>query len=422
MPLTSKALTYLAIAYAFIGLALVGKEPLITAFLVPIALLFFISPAVTSRLDGLRVSRSMSSPRSFGDEDVSVTIQVQNKSSRKIENLRLEDVVPKALELRAGLKALTISLGPDESYEWKYRISAPRRGSYFIGPIRTRRTDIIGFREASDQVGTVHQLTVLPKIEKLGIVDLRARRVGPWPGLISSRKIGIGSEFIELAPYSPGDELRRVNWKASAKLAQLVTNKFEGEQVTDVLVVLDCSQGILSDIFDFDATEFEVGLSASLCSQLLIQGNRVGLSVYGAVRTWVEPAFGRRHLLRILDNLAIVEPGRAVVPMDYAVQSVIEAVVPTRSVIVVVSPLIGEEIAKVIVEIAARGYSVICFTPTVSTDFEGKSASAMIARRLFAVERRVRMMQIARVARLVEVSPTMAIKTVLRARRPWRTT
>jgi uncharacterized protein (DUF58 family) len=422
MPLAPKALIYLAIAYGFIGLALLEKEPFITAFLIPITILFVISPAVTSsRLGDLRVSRRLSSPRSFGDEDVDVSIQVQNKSSHRIEHLYMEELVPRTLNLKAGLKAITISLDPGESFEWKYRISAPRRGGYFLGPITTRTTDTMEFREAREQIGSVDQLTVLPKIEKLGILDLKARRLGPWPGLIPSRKIGSGSEFIEVAPYSPGDELRRVNWKASAKLRQLITNKFEGEQVTDALVVLDCSQGILSDIFDFDAMEFEVGLSASLCSQLLLQGNRVGLSVYGAVRTWVEPAFGKRQMLRILDNLAIVKPGRAVVPMDYAVQSVIVAVVPARSVIVVVSPLMGEEIVRVTEDLVIRGYSVICFTPTVRGDYERMSSPAMIARRISALERKLRMMQVARVARLVEVSPKMAIKTVLRARRPWPT-
>ena len=147
-------------------------------------------------------------------------------------------------------------------------------------------------------------------------------------GLDSLRRMGLGTEFFELSPYTPGDDLRRVNWKASAKLRQLVTNEFEGEQVTDVLVALDCSQGVASKLFDFDAMEFQVSLAASLCWQLILQGNRVGLSVYGAVRTWVNLAFGKRQLLRILDNLAIVKPGPATVPLDYAVESVITTLVP----------------------------------------------------------------------------------------------
>jgi len=250
------------------------------------------------------------------------------------------------------------------------------------------------------------------------MLNLKATRLSAWPGQILSRKIGSGSEFFELSPYVPGDELRRVNWKASAKLGELITNEFEGEQATDVLVLLDCSQEIQPELLDFDAVEFEVNVTASLCSQLIRQGNRVGLSVYGAVRTWVSLGFGRRHLLRILDNLAIAKPGRATIPMDYAVQSVIVSTVPARSVIVVVSPLDSDDIVKVIMNVAAKGYNVVCFTPT--TQSKGTKGPLNIARRILTIERRFRMMQTAKVATLIEISPKVPIKSMLRGRKTGR--
>jgi hypothetical protein len=107
--------------------------------------------------------------------------------------------------------------------------------------------------------------------------------------------------------------------------------------------------------------------------------------------------------------------------MDYAVQSVIVAVVPSRSVIVFISPLLGDEIVNIVMNIAAKGYSVLCFTPTAGTNLQGMTESAMIARRILAAERRLKMMQVTRVARLIELSPHTNIKSVLRRRSPWRT-
>ena len=201
-------------------------------------------------------------------------------------------------------------------------------------------------------------------------------------------------------------------------MGELVTNEFEGEQATDVLVLLDCSQEIQPELLDFDAVEFEVNVAASLCSQLIRQGNRVGLSVYGAVRTWVNLGFGRRQLLRILDNLAIAKPGRATIPMDYAVQSVIVSTVPARSVIVVISPLDSDDIVKVIVDVATKGYNVVCFTPT--TQSKGTKGPLNIARRILTIERRVRMMQTAKVATVIEISPNVPIKSTLRGRKTGR--
>jgi uncharacterized repeat protein (TIGR01451 family) len=421
MPLTGKGLAYLGLAYFFIGSALVFRNPSLTAFVIPIAVLVFAS-SILSPVEhpSLRIVRGLDPPRSFIGESINVTVQVSNESQRQVNNLTLEDRVPEALVVEAGTKVLTCSLRPGEQFQYSYRISAPRRGRYALGPMVIRVTDLMGFRAYSAEIPEISTLTVLPGLEELGPLELRARRVGPWPGSVPSRRIGIGTEFYELRLYSPGDELRRVNWKASAKMAHLVTNEFEGEQVTDALVVLDCSEGTLSGLFAFDAADFQVTFAASLCSRLILQGNRVGLSVYGAARTWLNPAFGRRQLLRLLDELVTVKPGRATIPMDYAVQSLVFAVVPSRSVMIFISPLIGEEIANVIMNIAARGYSVICFTPVAGSKLEGTNETEVLAKRIIAAERRMRMMQVARVARVVELSPQRSVKSVLRKGSPWR--
>ena len=420
MPITRKAVAYVAIAYAFIFLALAFRETWLTAFVLPIATLLFMAPKM-SKFDPfpLVVTRQIQPKRSIGDEDVNVKLTVTNRSNHTLEGIQLEDKIPSPLKLRAGLNRLTFSLGPSESVEFKFRVASPKRGSYDLGPTSVRLADNLGLRELKTQLGNVDTLTVLPRMEEVGTLDLRARRLGPWPGLILSRKIGLGTEFFELSPYTPGDDLRRVNWKASAKLGQLVTNEFEGEQVTDVLVALDCSQGVASKLFDFDAMEFQVSLAASLCSQLILQGNRVGLSVYGAVRTWVNLAFGKRQLLRILDNLAIVKPGPATVPLDYAVESVITTLVPARSVVALISPLIGQDIVEMVENITVRGYNVICFTPSVRTDFSDPTEPLAIARRIMTVERKLTMVRLRRVARVIEVSPETAIRPALRVRGRW---
>lgn len=419
MALSRKALLYLGIAYALIGYALFFGEPYVTALVVPIAFLFFISHRPGSNLRvSISASRVLHPDRSLGDEDVEITLEVQNNSLQSFDNVDLDEIIAEPLKIKSGTKALKVSVRSGETIENRYKISAPKRGIYALGPLSVDVSDIMGFREVSEEVGNTDELIVLPKMEEVGMLNLKATRVSPWPGQIPSRKIGSGSEFFELSPYVPGDELRRVNWKASAKLGELVTNEFEGEQATDMLVLLDCSQEIQPELLDFDTVEFEVNVAASLCSQLIRQGNRVGLSVYGAVRTWVNLGFGRRQLLRILDNLAIAKPGRATIPMDYAIQSVIVSTVPARSVIVVISSLDSDDIVNVIVNVATKGYNVVCFTPT--TQSKGTKGPLNIARRILAIERRARMLQTAKVATVIEISPNVPIKSMLRGRKTGR--
>lgn len=420
MALTTKAVVYLGSAYFFIGLSLILREPALASFVIPLALAIFYSSLVARHQNlQLKVKRSLTPQRSFGGENVHVTLEISNSSPLAVHGLCLEDTVPESLQLETGSNTLNISLGPAERFEHSYDLSSPKRGRYMLGPIKAHYTDMMGFREYTETIPSIDQLVILPKVADLGTVELRARRVGPWPGSVPSRYLGVGTEFFELRLYAPGDELRRINWKASAKRGRLVTNEFETERVTDVLVVVDCSEGVSSKLFTFDAEEFEVELAASLCSQLLFQGNRVGLLVYGAERTWVAPSFGKRQLLRILTGLALVKGGRALVPLGYAVETIAAAVLPVRSVIVFVSPLIGDEAVEVVRDVARKGYSVTCLTPTVES-VPAESESKALARRILATERRINVRRTAAFSRVVELSPRSNVRVLLRRKLPWQ--
>jgi uncharacterized protein (DUF58 family) len=421
MALTRKAVAYLALAYLFIGLALIFREPTLGAFVIPLTVVFFYSSlfARSQRFD-IRIRREVFPPRSFGGENIEVSVGLTNISPTEISDLHAEDQVPDSLTIESGSKSALLTLRPNGEIEYSYTVSAPKRGRYFLGPMKIQAIDLLGFRQYSETIAGQDQLTILPKVEDLGDVELRARRVGPWPGTVPSRYLGAGTEFFELRQYNQGDELRRINWKASARRGRLVTNEYETERVTDVLVVLDCSEDVSSKLFAFDAEEFQVNLTASLCSQLLFQGNRVGLLVYGAERTWVAPAFGKRQLLSILSGLAIVKAGRALIPIRYAVETIVSAVLPARSVIVFVSPFIGNEIVEVVRDTAAAGYSVICFTPTTNDPMKDEHQAEVLARRILAIERRINMRRVSSVSRFIEVSPQASVRVLLRRLMPWK--
>lgn len=422
MALTRKAVVYLALAYFFIGLTLAFREPSISVFVIPIAATFLYSSLFSNHMrPQLRIKRTLNPPRSFGGESIDVRVEIQNDSSDLVDQLHLEDEIPESLSLEKGTNSLTLSLRPRERLEHHYRISAPNRGRYLLGPMVVHLFDSLGFHDYSESIPGRDQVLILPRVENLGSLELRARRVGPWPGNVPSRNVGPGTEFFELRPYTPGDDLKRINWKASAKQRRLVANEFERERVTDVMLVIDCSEGTQSKLFEYDVEEFEVSLAASLCSQLLLQGNRVGLMVYGEERTWLAPAFGKRQLLRILSGLAIVRAGSSVVPIGYAVETIATAVLPARSVVVFVSPFVGDDIVDAVLNTANAGYNVMCFVPTESA-IDCGSGSKSLARKILATERRMNLKRVIPVSQFVSVTPDASLQMLLRRIKPWRPT
>ena len=413
MAFTKKGLAYLSLAYCFVAVAIAFHEFYLAAYVIPISLLFLVSNSLTSvDLSGLKIQRKLDPSRTFGGDPINVTIRVTNDAGQDLKDIEVEDRVPFPLAPEGGLNSVPLALRPGEALEWTYRISPAKRGYYVVGPILIRYTDMLGFYGKHIQRKERDSFTVLPTIEKIGALDLRARRVGAWSGQVPSRRVGAGTEFYELRLYNAGDELRRINWKASARAGRLVTNEFESEHVTDVLIVVDSAEDLGSSMFEFDLTEFQLTLAGSLSSQLLLQGNRVGLAIYGAVRAWVDLAFGKRQLVKILDNLAMVKAGSALLPMSYAVESVVVSIMPSKSLIIFISPLINEDSARVIGSLAENGYVIICFTPTLG-QVTGTDPKAL-AVRILSAQRRANAIRVDSVATLVEFAPDVSLKSQLR--------
>src|SRR5205814_9258595 len=103
-------------------------------------------------------------------------------------------------------------------------------------------------------------------------------------------------------------------------------------------------------------SEAEVQAAASLTRLLLSQGNRVGLVLQGGERGSIPAGFGKRHERRILYLLAAAKPGRATVSTSYVMNLLARRMLPSRSQIVIISPLLDPEIKEVVKQLTVAGY------------------------------------------------------------------
>jgi hypothetical protein len=70
-------------------------------------------------------------------------------------------------------------------------------------------------------------------------------------------------------------------------------------------------------------------------------------------------------------------------------------------------------------DITMKGYTTICFTPSTRTDPRDLNDAFRIARRIFAAERKLRINKARQLSRVIEISPTLAIRPSLRMRNQW---
>jgi uncharacterized protein (DUF58 family) len=410
-------LVTLSVLLILTSLAMKDWRPAI--LILPIASLFFISNNLFSSPEiAVKAQREVTPTRIAIGETSRITLEIFNEGKERISFLEVYDKLPAEVNVVENANHLILYLDPGEKVTVSYEILCPRRGRYYIGPLHLRSKDPLSFRFAENTLAPPAELYVLPDIERLKPTDLGVRQTGPWPGIFHSRRSGIGSEFYGLRHYVPGDELKRIHWKASARMAELITIENVSERSTDIVIVLDTGKG--SNLGTPPRTTLEYGVSAagSLASLLLTLGNRVGLITHGKNRAWLSRDFGKRHLQRVLNQLAAAEPGEAYMPIGYFGEPLF---LGPKAQIILISPLLDQKVPNAVRDLAVKGYSTIVISPSFTGLVDHQTDEATeTAYRILALERRNLMMELRRYATVIDWNPNLPLRTVLKEVRKWR--
>ena len=116
-----------------------------------------------------------------------------------------------------------------------------------------------------------------------------------------------GLEFADTRQFVPGDRLRSVNWRASARRGELIVNERHPDRNADVVLFLDSFAEARSDDEADGTLERAVRAAATLAGRYLERRDRVGLVTFGGILRWLEPGGGLVQRYRLID--ALLETG-----------------------------------------------------------------------------------------------------------------
>ncbi|HEX3757455.1 MAG TPA: DUF58 domain-containing protein [Kofleriaceae bacterium] len=148
------------------------------------------------------------------------------------------------------------------------------------------------------------------QLARLGSLPIQARVIveGALSGLHRAAVHGSSVEFAEHKEYSPGDELRHVDWKAYAKLDRYYVKQFEQESQLTVYLVLDASASMAFSGTGIAKLEYGGLVLAALAYLVIQQQDKVGLIASGdrALETMVPPRGRTNHfhdLMAVLESI-----------------------------------------------------------------------------------------------------------------------
>lgn len=195
-------------------------------------------------------------------------------------------------------------------------------------------------------------------------LSLRARWVveGIMSGVHRSRSKGFSVEFEEHREYSPGDEIRRIDWKALGKFDRYFIKEYEDETNLRAYLVLDTSGSM--DYASDGITKFDYGctLTASLAYLILRQQDAAGVVTFSDhIEAFIPPKAKRDYLLEILRALENRGPAG-----ETDVGKILEEIagqIKRRGLVVLVSDLLDEpeKILKGLRLFRFKGNDVIVF-------------------------------------------------------------
>jgi uncharacterized protein (DUF58 family) len=409
---TPKAVLYFMMAAALLILALLLNDIEIGVLILGLASLFFFSNVwgLPEKIN-IRLDRYIIPDETFGDEDIRVESRIHNLTGTTLGNLEVNEILAESIAPEKGASYALASMGPLQELAVTFEFPSPPRANYEIGPLIARVRDPFGFYLTEKKLapGT---LSVMPRPERLRGVHVNPRSVGPWPGVIPSKVLGLGTEFYSMRDYVPGDDPKRINWKASARYNELIVNETEAERVTDVMIVLDTDVTFFGPA-ESELFEREVHAAASFASLLLRQGNRVGLVLQGGARGSIPAGFGKRHERRILYLLAAAKPGRASVSTSYVMNLLARRMLPSRSQIVIISPLLDPEIKEGARQLTVAGYSTLVLSPSPAPPESFKEQTEELAFKLVMLERSISLLALERSSTVVDWPSSVPLSVIL---------
>ncbi|MGD1097886.1 MAG: DUF58 domain-containing protein [Bryobacteraceae bacterium] len=143
-------------------------------------------------------------------------------------------------------------------------------------------------------------------------LDLVAKTVvdGFIAGLHRSPDFGFSQEFAEYRAYSPGDDLRHVDWNVFARTERMYLKRYRGETNCQVTILLDASRSMKFSSHRTTKLEYAQFLAASLAYMAHLQRDAAGLIVFDEdVRYYVPPSTRQGQLARLLHGIGNVQPG-----------------------------------------------------------------------------------------------------------------
>jgi uncharacterized protein (DUF58 family) len=310
--------------------------------------------AIAGRRRRIDVERRAADIFSVGRPNA-VTIVLVNRSDRALAGTVMDDPIEDA-EV-SGLPA-TFELPPHGTAQLRYEIVPKRRGARRLGAVTVRYTLPLGLLHAQERTSLPEDVDVYPDVHAARMLEMLRRQGREDARLGSLRVRGGDTEFERLRPWQRGDEIRHIDWRASARRDDLVVRQYQAESNQNVMFAIDVGRGMRGESGGLTSVDHALAAALLTADVALRGGDRAGLLTFDdRPRSFLRPTGGRSGGRKLTRAVYALDAGFAAT--DYRAAMVfLKTQVKARSLLILFTSLLdprgAEDLAAAVKSLLPR--------------------------------------------------------------------
>jgi len=253
------------------------------------------------RPEDVEVRRELPLALSVGERG-EILLLVRNISGEPL-HVRVADGCPAQLGPADEILSAVVAAHAEQRLSYQVRPSV--RGAHRFRELHLWLRSTYGLAERSCRLDLGGEARVHPNLRNLRRYQLRARRdLLRLGGARRTRLLGRQGDFERLRDFVTGDDVRHLDWKATARLQRPITRLFQTERSQTLLVLVDGTRLMAGRAGELTKMDYAVNAALMLAHVGLSRGDRVGVAVFDqGLRSYLPPRSGHAQFGRVLDLL-----------------------------------------------------------------------------------------------------------------------
>lgn len=250
---------------------------------------------------GIQGNRELAEKLSNGDENP-VNLYLENHYPFAV-NVRIIDELPVQFQIRNH--DIKTQLPSGISKTLTYHVRPVKRGEYHFGAFNVFVSSVFGlasrrFRFAQDEMVPVYPSYIQMRQYELMAISNRLTELG----IKKIRRIGHNREFEQVKEYVSGDDIRTINWKATARKNSLMVNHYQDEKSQAIYSVIDKGRVMKMPFEGLSLLDYAINASLVISNIAIQKEDKAGIITFSSsVGTMLPASKIHSHMQAIMETL-----------------------------------------------------------------------------------------------------------------------